>query len=134
MRLEEIKDQNGTLLATLISSLDELGPGHTFPTKVDDELQLGLFNHPKDHEIRRHFHPTFERNLRFTSEILIIISGLVRVDIYDDAQVLITNRELGPNSVVILQRGGHGFSILQHAIIVEVKQGPYAGNADKVLF
>jgi hypothetical protein len=134
MQLEEIKDRNGMVLATLISSLQELAPGHTFPTSPDDELQLGLFNHPKDHVIKRHYHPPFDRELKFTNEVLIIMSGLVQVDIYDDSQELITSRQLGSNSVVILRKGGHGFSIIEHAVILEVKQGPYAGNADKILF
>ena len=134
MRVEVVNDRSGAVLAILITSLEELPPGHTFPTNQDDELQLGLFNHAKGHEIQRHYHPAFDRNLKFTNEVLIILSGLVQVDIYDDSHELISTRELGTNSVVILRRGGHGFSIIQHATIVEVKQGPYAGSEDKVLF
>jgi len=134
MRLEEVKDQNGAILAMLIISLEDLPPCHSFPTGYEDELQLGLFNHPKGHEIKRHYHPSFERNLKFTNEVLIILSGLVQVDIYDDLQELISTSRLGANSVVILRQGGHGFSIIEHAIIIEVKQGPYAGAEDKVLF
>jgi hypothetical protein len=134
MRVEEVSDQNGVVLATVITSVGELPPGHTFPTDHGDELQLGLFNHSKGHEIKRHYHPAFGRNLKFTNEVLIILSGLVQVDIYDDLQELVSTRQLGSNSVVILRRGGHGFSIIEHAIIVEVKQGPYAGAEDKVLF
>jgi len=134
MQLEEVKDRNGAVLATLITFLENLSPGHTFPTEHHDELQLGLFNHSKGHEIKRHYHPPFERNIKFTNEVLVILSGLVQVDIYDDLQELISTRRLGANSVVILRHGGHGFSIIEHAIIVEVKQGPYASSDDKVLF
>jgi hypothetical protein len=134
MRIEEVRDGHGAVLATLITTLEELPPGHSFPTNRDDELQLGLFNHPEGHEIQRHFHPPFERNLKFTNEVLVILSGLVQVDVYDDFQVLISTHRLGANSVVILRQGGHGFSIIEHSIIIEVKQGPYAGAEDKVLF
>jgi hypothetical protein len=134
MRLEEVNDRNGTVLATLITSLEDLPAGHTFPTDQNDELQLGLFNHFKGHEIQRHYHPPYERNLKFTNEVLVILSGLVQVDIYDDLQKLISTRTLGANSVVILRQGGHGFKIIENATIVEVKQGPYAGAEDKVLF
>jgi len=134
MRVEEVSDRSGAVLATFITSLEELPPGHTFPTNQGDELQLGLFNHSSGHEIKRHYHPLFERNLKFTNEVLLILSGLVQVDIYDDLQALVSTHQLGANSVVILRQGGHGFSIIEHAIIVEVKQGPYAGAEDKVLF
>lgn len=127
-------DANGVHLATLISSLEELAPGHTFPTDREDELQLGLFNHPHNHEIKRHYHPSFNRSLKFTHEVLVIMSGLVQVDIYDGFKELVASRNLGPNSVAILRQGGHGFKLIQKSIIIEVKQGPYAGDADKVLF
>ena len=35
---------------------------------------------------------------------------------------------------IILLDGGHGFEILEPSVLFEVKQGPYAGDKDKVRF
>ena len=134
MQLEDIKDENGNSIAIIISEVSNLQPGHTFPTQPSDELQVGLFNHKQGHEISRHYHPPFARELNFTTEVLLILSGSVQVDIYNDSLKLVKSVQVGGNSVIILKRGGHGFSILQDAIIVEVKQGPYAGDKDKIVF
>jgi hypothetical protein len=36
--------------------------------------------------------------------------------------------------VILLISGGHGFEVLEELNMVEVKQGPYAGDADKTRF
>ncbi len=36
--------------------------------------------------------------------------------------------------VILLAYGGHGFEILEDAEMIEVKQGPYAGDMDKTRF
>ena len=41
---------------------------------------------------------------------------------------------LGPGDVILLCDGGHGFVMLEESEIIEVKQGPYAGEDDKRRF
>jgi len=36
--------------------------------------------------------------------------------------------------VILLATGGHGFEVLEESEMIEVKQGPYAGDADKTRF
>ena len=36
--------------------------------------------------------------------------------------------------VILLAYGGHGFEILENCEMIEVKQGPYAGEQDKTRF
>ena len=36
--------------------------------------------------------------------------------------------------VILLAEGGHGFEMLEDSEMVEVKQGPYAGDGDKTRF
>jgi hypothetical protein len=45
-----------------------------------------------------------------------------------------TSRLLGPGDVILLISGGHGFEVLEELNMVEVKQGPYAGDSDKTQF
>lgn len=36
--------------------------------------------------------------------------------------------------MILLIKGGHGFEILEELEMIEVKQGPYVGDNDKVRF
>ena len=36
--------------------------------------------------------------------------------------------------MVLLATGGHGFQMLEASEIIEVKQGPYTGEKDKIRF
>ena len=44
------------------------------------------------------------------------------------------SRVIGPGDVILLISGGHGFEVLEEIEMVEVKQGPYAGEMDKTTF
>ena len=41
---------------------------------------------------------------------------------------------LNKGDVIILMRGGHGFHVIEEVEMIEVKQGPYIGQNDKVRF
>ena len=41
---------------------------------------------------------------------------------------------LEEGDVILLAGGGHGFEILEETVMIEIKQGPYAGDADKTRF
>ncbi|MBN8490650.1 MAG: hypothetical protein J0M00_04385 [Burkholderiales bacterium] len=56
------------------------------------------------------------------------------MDFYAEDQHYIESRILEAGDVVLLAYGGHGFEMLEPTEIVEVKQGPYAGEADKTRF
>ena len=55
-------------------------------------------------------------------------------DFYDNNQVYIESRILNQGDVILLAYGGHGFKMLETSEIIEVKQGPYAGDLDKTRF
>jgi hypothetical protein len=58
----------------------------------------------------------------------------VRVDFYDDDQTYLDSRILETGDVLLLAYGGHGFEMLEPTEMIEVKQGPYAGEQDKTRF
>ena len=91
-------------------------------------------NRPKDYIIPPHTHNLIERKVTFTQEVLIIRSGKVRADFYDDDQNYIKSSLLFPGDVILLASGGHGFQMIEESEIIEVKQGPYCGELDKVRF
>ena len=44
------------------------------------------------------------------------------------------SRVLNSGDIILLASGGHGFEMLENTEIIEVKQGPFAGEVDKTRF
>lgn len=123
----------GQVLSIIIPS-DFKKEGIEFFTPDDFSQQLGYMNRPKGYQIPPHRHNPVERKVTLTQEVLYIKSGSVRVDFYDDAQEYLESRVVRKGDVILLAAGGHGFEMLEPSEIIEVKQGPYSGEADKVRF
>jgi mannose-6-phosphate isomerase-like protein (cupin superfamily) len=126
-------NHKGQMLA-LILRAGYRADGIAFFTPDEFSQQLGYMNRPKGYVIPPHVHNPVAREVHFTKEVLFIKSGKVRVDFYDDEQVYLESRELGQGDVVLLAFGGHGFEMIEASEIIEVKQGPYCGEADKTRF
>jgi mannose-6-phosphate isomerase-like protein (cupin superfamily) len=122
-----------TLLAVILRA-SYRADGIRFFTPNDFSQQLGYMNRPRGYVIPPHVHNPVTREVQFTKEVLFIKSGRVRVDFYDDAQNYLQSRVLVQGDVVLLAFGGHGFEMLEPTEMIEVKQGPYAGDSDKTRF
>lgn len=108
--------------------------GIAFFTPDTFSQQLGYMNRPTDYIIAPHVHNLVERKVELTQEVLIVRSGKVRVDFYDDERQYLESRIIKQGDVCLLAHGGHGFKVLEQAEMIEVKQGPYCGEQDKVRF
>jgi len=132
MDIEHIKDGESDL--ALILRRDYCGEGIKFFTPDSYSQQIGYMNRPAGYAIQPHVHNPVTREVQYTNEVLIVRSGRLRVDFYSEAQQYLFSRELGEGDIILLIRGGHGFVMLEATEIVEVKQGPYAGDHDKTRF
>jgi mannose-6-phosphate isomerase-like protein (cupin superfamily) len=130
--IEEILDRGRPLALILRAGFH--AEGIRFFTPDDFSQQLAYMNRPQGYVIPPHVHNPVERNVHFTKEVLFVRSGRVRVDFYDDDRSYLESRILGAGDVVLLAYGGHGFEMLEPTEMIEVKQGPYAGEADKTRF
>ena len=128
----EVK-HNGKILAIIIPKTYK-NSGIEFFTPDHFSQQLAYMNRKADYVIPPHVHNAVERSVFFTQETLIIRSGKIRVDFFDDNKDYIFSRELFAGDVILLIDGGHGFKMLEDTEIIEIKQGPYAGENDKVRF
>lgn len=124
---------NGRTLAIILRT-DYHNDGIRFFTNNDFTQQIAYMNRPKGYVIVPHIHNPVKREVQYTKEVLFIKSGRVRVDFYDDDKSYLESRILDKGDVVLLAFGGHGFEMLDESEIIEVKQGPYVGEADKVRF
>jgi mannose-6-phosphate isomerase-like protein (cupin superfamily) len=130
--LDIIKDKD-IILAIIIRS-SYLNEGIQFFTPDNFSQQLAYMNRPKGYIIDPHVHNTVERSVKLTQEVLFVKSGKVLVDFYDQSREYVESTILNKGDVILLASGGHGFEMLESAEIIEVKQGPYAGEADKIRF
>ncbi|MFD0941960.1 cupin domain-containing protein [Pedobacter boryungensis] len=108
--------------------------GISFFTPGDFSQQLGYMNRPKGYVIEPHVHNLVERKVTLTQEVLYVKSGKVRVDFYDDDRNYLESKIVEEGDVILLAAGGHGFEMLEDAEMIEIKQGPYCGDEDKVRF
>ncbi len=129
---EEIK-VGGRIYALVIRSSYKTD-GIQFFTPREFSQQLAYMNRPAGYVIEPHVHNEAVREVSHTKEVLFIRSGRVRVDFYDVDRTYVQSRVLEQGDIALLAYGGHGFEMLEASEIVEVKQGPYAGETDKTRF
>ncbi len=130
--IKEIKNKE-SVLAIIITN-DFCQNGVHFCTPDDFSQQLAYMKHPKGKVIRPHLHNPVKREVFLTKEVLFIKKGKLRVDFYDDEKQYLESYILKEGDTILLAGGGHGFEVIEDIEMIEVKQGPYAGNADKTIF
>ncbi len=126
--------RSGEQILAVIISRDFHEPGIHFFTPNDLSQQLAFMRHPAGKVIDPHVHNPVSRNVHYTQEVLLLKRGKLRVDFYDDSQAYLESRVLHGGDVILLATGGHGFEVLEEIEMIEVKQGPYAGDQDKTRF
>ena len=130
--IEEIYQGKNKLAIIIRSNFNK--DGIEFFTPNDYSQQLGYMKRESGYVIPPHVHNPVTREVHFTKEVLFLKSGKVRVDFYDEQQNYLESRILQQGDVILLAYGGHGFEMLETSELIEVKQGPYAGEADKTRF
>ncbi|WP_027204142.1 hypothetical protein [Butyrivibrio fibrisolvens] len=130
--MEVIKKKDKTL--AIIVRDDHQCDGIDFVTPGEYSQQVAYMHHPKGKVIAAHVHNLVHRNVVLTQEVLFIKKGKLRVDFYDEYKDYLESRILNAGDVILLVSGGHGFKALEELEMIEVKQGPYAGDADKERF
>lgn len=108
--------------------------GIEFFTPGSYSQQIGYMKRESGYTIPPHVHNPVLREVQYTKEVLFIKSGRIRVDFYSDDQDYLESSILEAGDIILLAFGGHGFEILDECEIIEVKQGPYAGEQDKTRF
>lgn len=130
--IERIENK-GELLAIIIKH-NYSEPDVHFFTPDTFSQQLAYMQHPAGKIIEPHVHNPVQREVFYTQEVLFLKRGKLRIDFYDDERNYLESRILEAGDVILLASGGHGFEALEEIEMIEVKQGPYAGEADKTRF
>ena len=131
-QIEEIRKKD-RLLAMIIRN-DYVCEGVDFITPSEYSQQVAYMHHPVGKVIDAHVHNVVHRNVVYTQEVLFIKKGKLRVDFYDDYKDYLESCILEAGDTILLTSGGHGFRVIEEVEMIEVKQGPYSGEMDKIRF
>lgn len=129
----EVVVADGITLAYVIRA--EAAPERTtFVTGDDANLQVGFVVYPAGGEVQPHEHLPVEREIVGTAEVLFVRTGRCQADLYDGKRERVETIELAAGDTIVLLAGGHGFRMVEDTVLLEVKQGPYIGLAEKERF
>ena len=118
----------------LIIRADYDEPGIHFFTPGSFSQQVAYMKHPQGHKIAAHIHNLVTRQVLYTQEVLLIRSGKVKVNLFSSNKEPVGSRILEKGDLILLCGGGHSFEMLEESSMIEIKQGPYAGENDKTRF
>lgn len=116
--------------AILIKSGESVN-GIEFFSPSDYSQQIGLMTRPAGYLVPAHIHNLVERKIEQTQEVLMIRKGSCQINLFDDGKEVAHEIFLESGDVILLAHGGHEIIMTTECEILEVKQGPYAGNMDK---
>jgi len=128
-----IKHKN-KILAKIIKSSYLKKKGINFFTPNNLSQQVAYMNHPTHYKIQPHLHKNRLKKIYDTTEVLIILSGKLKINFYNNSQKYLFSKIAQKNDIVILLSEGHGFDILKNCKLIEIKQGPYNIKIDKFKF
>ena len=108
--------------------------GITFFTPNDSTQQFGYMKHKKKYIIKPHLHKKRMTKIYYTTEVILILKGMLRVDFYNQTKKYLFSKVLKVKDIIMLVSGGHGFKVLKNLEMLEIKQGPYNLIKDKIKF
>ena len=118
----------------LIIRADFNEPGLHFFTPSNFSQQVAVMRHPQGKKLDPHVHNLITRQVLYTQEVLLIRKGRLKVTLFNSQCKRLRSVELTDGDLILLCGGGHSFEMLEETSMVEVKQGPYAGENDKTRF
>ena len=122
------------LLALIVRGTYRKKRGITFFTPTESTQQFGYMKHKKKHIIKPHLHKKRVTKISYTTEVILILKGVLRVDFYNYNKNYLFSKILKQKDIIMLVHGGHGFKVLKEVEMLEIKQGPYSLIKDKIKF
>ena len=122
------------LLALIVKGKYRNKKGITFFTPSESIQQFGYMKHKKAYIIKPHLHKKRLTKIFYTTEVILLLKGVIRVDFYNQFKKYLFSKILKEKDIIMLVHGGHGFKILKDVEMIEIKQGPYNLIRDKIKF
>lgn len=123
----DIIKKDGVTLARHITP-EDWGEGLSFFSEDEEFIQVGAWNYNAGKDLLRHIHNETERKVTRTCECLYIVSGSIRVEVYNLRESYVASFEARAGDIVILLECGHGYTVMEDGTkVLEIKNGPYLG-------
>ena len=122
------------LLALIVRGKYRNKKGISFFTPRESIQQFGYMKHKKAYIIKPHLHKKRLTKIFYTTEVILLLKGMIRVDFYNRFKKYLFSKILKEKDIIMLVHGGHGFKILKDVEMLEIKQGPYNLIRDKIKF
>jgi len=118
----------------IFHKINEWKEGLDFLTENPSFIQAGTWWYQKGKDLRSHEHIANERVAERTQEVVIVLSGRMRVDLYDKNNKVFHREEMAAGDIGVILGGGHGYYIMEdNTRIIEVKNGPFISvEKDKI--
>tara|TARA_B100001778_G_C18262365_1_gene482783 strand:+ start:199 stop:591 length:393 start_codon:yes stop_codon:yes gene_type:complete len=129
----EIFDKYKNLVA-IVHKDSNFKNGKTFYSDNSREFQFGTFKLEKNEIIEKHIHNSQKREVNKTSEAIVVLSGALKIDLFDSDKQFIETVMIKRNDAILIYEGGHGIEVVEECKFLEFKQGPYIENIDKEHF
>jgi len=129
----KVVDNNQNLIAIVNKEIN-LEKDKNFLTSEEMSMQFATFNLKKGEEIKRHIHNKQIRKIDTTAEVIIVLEGSMKIELFDEQQEFLEEVYLHKHESIILYNGGHGLYMEDDCYFIEVKQGPYDQENDKYHF
>lgn len=129
--IELVKD-NGEDLAIIVYK-GSFSEGVKFITSEYLPLQFGLLKYKRGELACPHTHPNVRRVINQSQEIIHVEKGEIKLDIFSSKGKLCASKILSAGDSAFFVSGGRGWTALQEAEILEIKQGPFMGEKDKII-
>jgi len=108
-------------------------PAGSFPvTPPEGAIQVLTLKHKKGASVAPHTHRAHKRVTHALQECLVVISGLVRVSLYDGKGRVFKRLTVSAGETCIILSGAHGVEYLKNSEVIEVKNGPFIDDKQKL--
>lgn len=131
----EIINNNVVLARHIV--LDDIKNGLNFFSKDSDFLQVGIWgNYENGKILNSHIHNLADRIINRTHEVLYVMEGSIKADIYDLNRNFVETITISKGEILVLMECGHGYEVTSdNTYVLEIKNGPYLGaDIDRVRF
>ena len=99
--IEKVSYKND-MLALIVRGKYRNKKGITFFTPRDSTQQFGYMRHKKSHIIKPHLHKKRKTKIMYTSEVILLLKGLLRVDFYNNKKKYLFSKILKPKDIIML--------------------------------
>ena len=110
-----------------VVDINNIPDGLSFLTNDDSYIQVGTWNYDENKSLEAHFHNYFERSSFRTQEVVYVIDGKIKCNLYKEDTTFIESLIIDSGMLIIQYEGIHEYEMIQKSKILEVKNGPYFG-------